>query len=153
MQSNRRTAVVFHQLGHGGKAGDHIRYGKHLRLVEDNHAVRDVVELAGNVRTGWRRGDSKNCTAGCQDNWRIPVFRRQPAAVIFGSVFVRLIADVCVMRDNIFRAENLFEYPLRLLDNAGVGNNVNNAVHAVSQRMLKGEGHGTDGLPPAGRLR
>ena len=87
-----------------------------------------------------------------QDNRRVPVFRRKIAPAVHlaqVAAFVHRIFHVGVVRNDVLRTEDIFENLLRLLNNARVGNDINDAPRAVVQRMTEGKGHGADRLAAA----
>ena len=117
-----------------------------LGLVEHDHAVCNVVQLAAARRAG---GEERleQLDIGGDDERRFPVFARKPAQrrfVAIGGV------GLTVVLDDMVGAEDAAEYIAGLLDDAGVGNSVDHAALAVGLGMLQGEGERRQGLAAAG---
>ena len=76
---------------------------------------------------------------GGHDQWRIPVFARKAAAKAFLPV-VRI--GLAVVFHDLIGTKDAAEDIGRLLDDAGVGDGINDASFAVGLSVLQGEGEG-----------
>src|SRR5206468_9467338 len=82
---------------------------------------------------------------GGDDNWSVPVLRRQPTS---GSLLVRI--KIAVMLDDLI-AKYIAKDVGRLLDNAGVGNDIDDAPLAMAKRVVQCERHAGECLSSACR--
>ncbi len=149
-------AVVDGQLAQGGQAGQQRLPGQHLGLVQDDHAPGQAVEFAAAGRTvGEERLEELH--VGGHHQGRVPVLGRQLVAAP-GRIVLALRppgrGEVAVVLQHHpvaeFGLEYLAENPGVLLDDAGVGDDVDHPAKAMGQRVLEGEGQGGVGLAPAG---
>ena len=150
---NRRRAIVANQFPNGGNTGLQERHGQGLRLVKNHHAVCQIVQLAAPGSFGGVQGLKKLHGRG-DDHRRVPVFAGQTAAASIRrfrvALFVRQFR-LAVMLQNVFFSQNFRKDLGVLLDDTGVGNDVNDPLHPVADGMGKGKGQRRHGFPAAGR--
>ena len=149
---NRRRAVMPHQLPDGGNAGFQVRHRQGLRLVKNHHAVCQMMQLAA---AGGFRGVQglKKLHGRGDDHRRVPVFAGQTAAARLRRFRVaRFVGELrlAVVFQNVFFSQNFRKDLGVLLDDAGVGNDVNNPFHPVADGMGKGKSQRRNGFPAAG---
>ncbi len=117
-----------------------------LRLIQNDDAVSEVVQFS---TTAWPCGMERfeQLHIGGDDDRRIPVFTCQPGAGI-----ITVIKITVVLNNRLF-PKRLTEHGGVLLDNAGVGNSVNNAFFAVTQGVVERKAEACQRFTAAGRHR
>ena len=109
----------------------------HLRLIKNHNAVGDVVKLAALGRTVGIQG-LKELHGGGDNDGGIPVFGGQPLKVIVAAGFVVIVVgNAAVMLHNVGISQYVSEYLGILLDDGGIGNDVNHTLHAVFNGVLQ----------------
>ena len=122
----------------------------HLRLIKNHNAVGDVVKLAALGRTVGVEG-LKELHSGGDDDGGIPVFGGQPLKVIVAAGFVVIVVgNAAVMLYNVGFSQYVPEYLGVLLNDGGIGNDVNHTFHAVfngvfQPKRQRGYGFSTTG--------
>ena len=145
------AAVLLHQPPNGGDAGGQTVHRQHLGLVENDDAVHQVVELpAPGGAVGVEGLEKLHC--GGQNDRGVPVLGGEPPGIGVPVPAVAVV-HVGVMGHHVLRAEDVLKYPLGLLNDGGVRDDVDNAPLAVGHGVAQGEGHGGDRLAPAGGHR
>ena len=118
-----------------------------LRLVQHDHAARDVVQLAA-LRGLGREQAFKELHSRGDDDGRIPVFHGQ-LEFFAGLVFFRVTAQrlglhkgAVVLKNCSLaqRPQGLAEYSRVLLDDAGERNHKDHATQAMAYRMIERKG-------------
>ena len=125
----RRGAVMLYQLGNRRHAGAQIGQRQILGLVKDDDTVGKVVQLAA---AGGPVGKQrfKKLDRGGDNNRHIPVFRCQHLAIFIGRrAFAQRILRAGMMLQHVFFPQNAGKNGGVLLDDGGVGNDINHAVH------------------------
>ena len=139
------------QFPNGGNTGLQERHRQCLRLVKNDHAVRQIVQLAAPGSFGGVQGLEKLHRRG-DDHRRVPVFAGQTAAAGFQrfgiALFVRQFR-LAVMLQNVFRPQNLRKDLGVLFNNAGIGDHINDSFHAVTNGVGQGKGQRRYGFPTA----
>ena len=143
-------AVPLHQAADGPQAGEEIGEGEHLGFVKDEDAFRQTVVFPA---PGGAVGEEgfKKLDVGGDDDGGVPVFRRKPQPLLC-LVIVGALVQICrgVVLQNVFCPQDFSEGICRLLDDAGVGDDIDHPPLSVGRGVLQGEGEGGDGLPAAG---
>ncbi len=116
-----------------------------LSLVEDDHRVDQVVQFAA-ARSACGKQRFEELHIGGDDDGRVPVFTGQAAGAVFAA---GLGFGVAVMLDDRV-TEDGAEDVSRLLDDAGVGNDVDDAAFAMHAGVFEREGHPRQRLTAAG---
>ena len=120
-----------------------------LGFVEDQHAADESVQLAAAGGAGGEEG-FEELHVGGDDERRVPVF----AGEARGAGFVGGIAfGLAVVFDDAFaaqRGEDIAEDVGGLLDDAGVGNGVDDAPFAVGEGVIQREAQAREGFTAAG---
>ena len=146
--------------GGSTKMRDHLRdrrrawaqtgYGQHLRFVEDQNTVGDVVQLAafgGTVRIE----RFKKLHSGRNNDRSVPVFCCLQLLVLRSMISIRdLIIGVCMMFDHVLIAEDIPKHLGVLFDDRCIGDHIDDPIHAVADRVPERERHGGDRLSAAG---
>ena len=142
-----------HELRNGRHAGPEQRYGQRLRLIEYNHAPRNVVQLTAARSFGRIHGFEELHRCG-HDDRRIPVFTGKPAAPALKAVRIPCIIaelNLAVMLQHVFIAKYLRKNARRLLNDAGVWNNIDNPHQPARHSMAERKGQRSHRLSAAGR--
>ena len=157
-----RRPIVPHQLADRMNTREEVARRQRLRLVEDDDALREVMELAaaGGAVPVER---FKKLDGGRDDDRRVPVLGReelppeQPFRFRVGLpfpflplFFLRIIGARMVF-DDILRPQDFPEGFRRLVDDRGVGDDINHPLQPVGHCVIKGEGQRRHRLAPAGR--
>ena len=109
-------------------------HGNHLCLVKDDDAPRDIVQLSA-TGSPIREKRLKKLHVRRYDKRRVPVLRRK--ALTTHRFILVVILRLHVMLDDIFFSQNVPEDCRRLLDNAGVGNHINDSPLSHLYRVMK----------------
>ena len=143
-----RHAVVRHQQI------EHIQNGLQkgrrqlLRLVQHDDAARQVVQLSAARGFGCKQR-LEQLHVGGNDQRRIPVFAGQTAArsfVLLGGVKLAVVFDQHLITQQL---EDLAEHIRCLLNDAGVGNGIDDTALVVRQRMLQRKGQAGESFAAA----
>ena len=126
-----------------------------LRLVQNHDAVGDVVQLAAFRRAVCEQA-LEELNRRCDDDRHVPVFGCQAE---LGPRFARaerlLVESAVMFKDEIavvpVSCERRTEHRGILLDDAGVGNDVDHPPQSVPQHMLQGESKRGQCLAAPGR--
>lgn len=115
-------------------------------FIEDNDAAGDVVELAaGGGAAGEER--LKELNVGGNDKGGVPVFSGEAGPGGYSFRIVRI--EVTMMFKYGVSAESLAEDISVLLDNGGVGDDVDDALQVVVEGMGEGERERGEGFAAA----
>ena len=156
------NTVVGHQLPDRRQAGLEIPERQHLCFVEDDHALGDVVNLAA-ARGLMRIERLEELHIGGDHDRNIPILRgqlqfdRHVIGHVTGRVTLSvpelLPVEVSMVLEHILLAEDILENRGVLLDDAGVGDDVNDAMESMSDGVVKREGLRDSVLaPPVGTV-
>ena len=144
--------VMLNQLGNGRNAGAQIIAGERLRLVENQDAVGKVVQLAAAAgAVGIQRLEKLH--GGGYDNRRVPVFTGEKASVLRGRqivLFHHFVICGGKVGQYVFFAQQVGEGLCGLVDDGGVGDDVDHPVQPVGSGVLQREGQRGKGLSAAG---
>ena len=143
-----RRAVVAGQLVQRCNARAQELQGKRLGLVEHHHAAGYVVQLAAARRPVGEEAFEELDRRG-DDDGRIPVLHGEAELVsplAFGDAL--LVEGAMVFEDEfaVLVPQGRPELGRGLLDDAGKGDDVDDALEPVLERMLQGEGERGEGL-------
>ena len=141
------------QVRNGADAGLQMTAWQHLGLIENNHAVGNIVELPALGRSiGVERFKELH---RCGDNHRrVPVLAGQALKEIGPAcLFLLIQADAAVVLHHIVLPQNGSKNFRILLNDGGIGNYVDDPVQPVLHRMLQGEGKGGHRFPSSGGNR
>ena len=125
---------------------------QHLRFVENNHAAGDIVQLAAARGTVGKQRFEK-LHGGGYHHGHIPVFGGLAQLVFAVLVFeFAVVEGAVVFQYGGFAqiTEGFAELGGVLLDDAGKGNHVNHAPHAVVLGVFQSERHRGKGFAAAG---
>ena len=137
---NGGDAVMLNQLVDYRDAGAHQRNRQRLRLVENHHAVGDVVEFAAAAGFGGVEG-FKELHGGRDDDGCIPVFAGKALAEGIGRFGIRIgQIHLTVMLHHVLITQNIPKDLRVLVDDAGVGNDVDDALHLMLHCMAERKG-------------
>ncbi len=140
--------MVSHQLFNRADAGQEQLAREHLRLVKDQHAVCNVVQLsAARGAVGIERLEELH--VGGHDDRRIPVFARERARIRL-LILAGIVVDIVMVLQHVLCAERIAKDRRRLVDDGCIGDDVDHAAKAVLQRVLERKGEGGERLPAAG---
>ena len=127
----QRGADMLRQRCHCRHTGPQVAQGQHLRFVENDNAVCKAVELAAFGGTVGVQGIEKP-RRRCHHHRHIPVFRCQRPTYLLGR---RAVGEVKlhagVVLQHIAAAQNAPKHLRVLLDDGGVGNDIDHPLHAV----------------------
>ena len=147
-----RGVVMLDELGDGTDAGGQIVHREGLRLVEDDDAVGDVVELAAAAAAvGVERLEELHRRR--HHDGGVPVFAGQHLAVLGGGQVVllnSLVLGVGEVGQNIFCAQQTREDGGGLVDDGHIRNDVDDPLHLLGGGVLQRKGEGGEGLAAAG---
>ena len=147
-----RGVVMLDELGDGTDAGGKVVAREGLRLVEDDDAVGDVVELAAAAAAvGVERLEELHRRR--HHNGGVPVFAGQHLAVLGGGQVVllnSLVLGVGEVGQNIFCAQQAREDGGGLIDDGHIRNDVDDPLHLLGGGVLQRKGEGGKGLAAAG---
>ncbi len=151
---HHRAAIVLNQLRQSLDAWGKKLRRYHLRLVEHDDAVDDVVQLAA-ARGAVGEERLEQLHVRRDDDGRVPVLRCEPQA---GSYAVRrefrgVEVKVRLMLEHVLVAEDIAIYLGVLLDDGRVRLGADHARHAVVASMLQREAHERVRLAAARRRR
>ena len=115
---------------------------QHLRLVEDDNAVRKAVELAAlGGAVGIQR--FKELHRRRDHHGHIPVFRgKRPADIRRRCAVGKVKAHAGMVLQHIAVSQYIPKHGGVLLDDGGIGNNIDHSLHPVLHRMAQRKGHG-----------
>ena len=137
---NGGDAVMLNQLVDYRDAGAHQRNRQRLRLIENHHAVGDVVEFAAAAGFGGVEG-FKELYGGRDDDGCIPVFAGKALAEGIGRFGIRIgQIHLTVMLHHVLIAQNIPKDLRVLVDDAGVGDDVDDALHLMLHCMAERKG-------------
>ena len=128
---HQRDAVILDQQAQHVDHWLQIGHRQQLRLVKHDDAADQVVQLAA-TRGPAGEQTFEQLHVGRDDQRRVPVFAGQTGA---GSFLLVVHLDIAMVFDDVFVAEDTAEDAGRLLDDAGVGDGVDNPAFAVTHRM------------------
>ena len=147
-----RGVVMLDELGDGADAGGKIVAREGLRLVEDDDAVGDVVELAAAAAAvGVERLEELHRRR--HHDGGVPVFTGQHLAVLGGGQVVLLnsfVLGVGEVGQNIFCAQQAREDGGGLIDDGHIRDDVDDPLHLLGGGVLQRKGEGGKGLAAAG---
>ena len=155
-----RCAIISRQLVYGQQAWPDVVARQHLGLIENEDRFGQIVQLATPGRAiGIERLEELNVCG--DDDGDIPVLGRQPqfpqnAVRLFiclsgvARPVERLPVEIGVMLQHIVQAQHALELRGILLDDAGIGNDVDDTFQAMRYRMVQGESQRREGLSAAG---
>ncbi len=146
---HQRDAVILDQQAQHVDHRLQIGHRQQLCLVEHDDAADQVVQLAA-ARGAAGEQAFQQLHVGGDDQRGIPVFASQAGTSGF-LLFVHL--DIAVVLDDVLVAENATEDARRLLDDAGVGNGVDDPALAVAHRVPQRESQAGQCLAATGRHR
>ena len=147
---HHRGPVVPRQLLQRGDAGAQQRPRDGLRLVEDQHRTRQIVELAA---ARGARGEQalEELDVGRDDHRRRPVLHRQLQLVPSLPVLHRLLVESRMVRQRDALAQHALEHLHRLVDDRGEGDGVDDAPQPVAAGVVEREAERGERLAAAGR--
>ena len=146
---HRAGPEVRHQAGDRPHTGQQGVHGQHLRLVKDDHAVGDVVQLAALGGAVGMDGFKELHRRG-HDHRRIPVLAGQALAALFTTCLLIGIENcAAVVLEDVVLPEDVPEYEGVLFDDGGVGNHIDDAPHVVPQGVPQRKGQRGQGLAAA----
>ena len=140
-------AVVRHQQLEHVQNGLQKRRGQLLRLVQHDDAAHQVVQLAAARGFGGKER-FEQLHVGGDDQRCVPVLAGQAAAggfVFFGSVGLAVVFDQYLVAQGL---EHVTEHICCLLDDAGVGDGVDDAALAVGLCVLQSKRQAGEGFAP-----
>ena len=146
---HRRGPEIRNQGCNRTHAGQQGLHGQHLRLVKDDYAVGDVVQLPA---LGGAVGIDgfKELHSGGHNHRRVPVFGGKARAALFAvHLLVRIENRAAVVLDDVVLPQYAPKDEGVLLDDGGVGDHVDDAPHAVLQGVPQREGQRSNGLAAA----
>ena len=147
-----RGVVMLDELGDGTDAGGKVVAREGLRLVEDDDAVGDVVELAAAAAAvGVERLEELHRRR--HHDGGVPVFAGQHLAVLGGGQVVllnSLVLGVGEVGQNIFCAQQAREDGGGLVDDGHIRNDIDDPLHLLGGGVLQRKGEGGKGLAAAG---
>ena len=147
-----RGVVMLDELGDGTDAGGKVVAREGLRLVEDDDAVGDVVELAAAAAAvGVERLEELHRRR--HHDGGVPVFAGQHLAVLGGGQVVllnSLVLGVGEVGQNIFCAQQAREDGGGLVDDGHIRDDVDDPLHLLGGGVLQRKGEGGEGLAAAG---
>ena len=150
---HERRAKALRKRRHGRHAGPQMRKRQHLRFVEDDNAVRKVMELAALRRAVCVQRFEKLHRRG-HHHRHIPVFRGQRAArLLRRSPVGQVELHAGVVLEHIAAAQDLPEHFGVLLDDRRIRHDVDHALHSVCRSVPQRKGERRDRLSAAGRHR
>ena len=124
-----RAIVALHKLRQRPHAGKQLLRRQHLRLVEHDHAARNVVQLAA-ARGLVREQRLEELDIRRHHHGRVPILGRKPQRI---AVLARVVeVEVRMVFKHVALAEHLAEHGGVLLDDRGVGHRVDHTAHAVA---------------------
>ncbi|MCR6700788.1 MAG: hypothetical protein NVV68_06425 [Dokdonella sp.] len=124
-----------------------------LRLVQDHHAARDVVQLPA-LRGPIREQALEELHSRGNDDGRIPVLHRQPALLFRLQLGLGVLEErAMVLEDRVLAevAEGLAEDAGGLLDDAGERNHIDHAAQPMRNRVIERPCQRGERLAAAGR--
>ena len=124
------------KAAHECEAGFEVFGGQGLGFVKDDDGVGNIVQLAAAFVFGGEEG-FKELYVGGDDQGGIPVFGQK--SVGFAVVFLR---EVAVVLEHAIFSQNLAEDACGLVDDAGVGDDVDDALFAVETGVFQSETEG-----------
>ena len=147
-----RGVVMLDELGDDADAGGKVVAREGLRLVEDDDAVGDVVELAAAAAAvGVERLEELHPRR--HHDGGVPVFAGQHLAVLGGGQVVllnSLVLGVGEVGQNIFCAQQAREDGGGLIDDGHIRDDVDDPLHLLGGGVLQRKGEGGEGLAAAG---
>ena len=147
-----RGVVMLDELGDDADAGGKVVARESLRLVEDDDAVGDVVELAAAAAAvGVERLEELHRRR--HHDGGVPVFAGQHLTVLGGGQVVLLnsfVLGVGEVGQNIFCAQQAREDGGGLVDDGHIRNDVDDPLHLLGGGVLQRKGEGGEGLAAAG---
>ena len=147
-----RGVVMLDELGDGTDAGGKVVAREGLRLVEDDDAVGDVVELAAAAAAvGVERLEELHRRR--HHDGGVPVFAGQHLAVLGGGQVVllnSLVLGVGEVGQNIFCAQQAREDGGGLVDDGHIRDDIDDPLHLLGGGVLQRKGEGGKGLAAAG---
>ena len=141
-----------HQLRNGADAGQQITDGQGLHLVKDDHAVRNVVQLAAAAAAVSVQRFKKLHRCG-HHNGRVPVFAGQQLAVLrWGQLllFKAFVVRAGVIGQYIFCTQKVCKNSGSLVDDGHIRNHVDHPFHVLRCGLFQRKGKGGKGLAAAG---
>ena len=148
-----RGVVMLDELGDGTDAGGKVVAREGLRLVEDDDAVGDVVELAA-AAAAVSVERLEELHRRRHHDGGVPVFAGQHLAVLGGGQVVllnSLVLGVGEVGQNIFCAQQAREDGGGLVDDGHIRDDVDDPLHLLGGGVLQRKGEGGEGLAAAGR--
>ena len=145
-----RNAVILHQLSDCKDAGTKIGDRHHLRLVKDDNAFSQIVQLAAlGGATGKERFKKLHCRS--HHHRHIPVFGGSgQSGVLRPGLVLYVIENAGVMLQHIFISQNFPEDLGILLDDGGIRDDIDNPAQSVGAGVAQGKGQGRHGFAAAG---
>ena len=147
-----RGVVMLDELGDGTDAGGKVVAREGLRLVEDDDAVGDVVELAA-AAAAVSVERLEELHRRRHHDGGVPVFAGQHLAVLGGGQVVllnSLVLGVGEVGQNIFCAQQAREDGGGLVDDGHIRDDVDDPLHLLGGGVLQRKGEGGKGLAAAG---
>ena len=127
--------------------------GQHLGLIKNNDAVGQIVELPALGGAAGVDGFKQLHRRG-HHHRHVPVLRGQSPACFLRRRAVREVeGHIGVVLQHVAVAQNIPEYLGVLLDDGGIGNNVDHPPHPVGHDVAQGKGQGCHSLPATGGNR
>ena len=143
---------MLHQLGDGGNAGSQEPIREGLSFVEDHNTVGNVVQLAAAAAAVCIKRFKE--LDGCGNDYRgIPVFAGQDlAALKRGQVLPLgdLIIDGRKVGQNVFCTQQFRKGGGSLVDDRGVRDHIDHAVHFLVGGMFQRKRKGGKGFTASG---
>ena len=139
------------QLRDGVDAGLQIGQGEHLGLVEDHHAVGDIVELATGGGAVIVQRLKKLHRRGHHDR-HIPVLGGVSHSFLFGvkaPLLGVIVHDTAMVLQYHVLPQDLSKHRSGLFDDRGIGDHVNDTVFSRRFGMAQGKSQRGDGLAAA----
>ena len=136
------------ELGNHTDAGEQIFPRKHLRFIEDENAVCHIVELPASGGFICEEG-FKELNICRYDQRLVPVFSGEAARVHL--VIFKIILEVVMVLQQVAISNDIAECGRRLLNDRGIGDDIDHTAHLMTDSMLQRKGQGGKGFPAAGR--
>ena len=147
------AAVVLRQFFDSLHDGQQQIERQHLRFVEDDDGACDAVQLAA-ARGAVSKEGFEELHGGGHDNRRVPVFRGK-AQFVFGGLILQfaVIEGAVVFQHGLLAqfAKGFAELGGVLFDDAGEGDDVDDAAQAVLPGVFQRKRHGSEGFAATGR--
>ena len=132
--------IALHQLGNGKHTGTKTGDRQHLRLVKNNDALGQIVQLTALGRTVGKERLKELYRRG-HHHRHIPVFSRSgQSAVLRPGFILNVVQDTGMMLQYILLPKNIPKDLGVLLDNGGIRDHIDDPAQAVGPGVAQGKG-------------